>query len=114
MASLDLADGPTVVFSAHGVPPSTHHRARELGLDVLDTTCAFVVDIHDEVERALSEGCHLVFVGDLRQAGLMVGIEIVADRASKRGFPYVTQVGYVVAAEARARGLLVRPIGGPI
>ena len=64
VASLDLAEGPTVVFSAHGVPPSTHHRARELGLDVLDTTCAFVVDIHDEVERALSEGCHLVFVGD--------------------------------------------------
>ena len=64
VASLDLAEGPTVVFSAHGVPPSTYHRARELGLDVLDTTCAFVVDIHDEVERALREGCHLVFVGD--------------------------------------------------
>ena len=62
--SLDQAQGPTVVFSAHGVPPSAHHRARELGLDVLDTTCTFVVDIHDEVERALSDGCHLVFVGD--------------------------------------------------
>ena len=62
--SLDSADGPTVVFSAHGVPPSAHDRARELGLDVLDTTCAFVVDIHDEVARALAEGCHLVFVGD--------------------------------------------------
>jgi 4-hydroxy-3-methylbut-2-enyl diphosphate reductase len=62
--SLDSAKGPTVVFSAHGVPPSEHDRARELGLEVLDTTCTFVVDIHDEVERALSEGCHLVFVGD--------------------------------------------------
>ena len=62
--SLDRAQGPTVVFSAHGVPPSAHDRARELGLDVLDTTCTFVVDIHDEVERALSDGCHLVFVGD--------------------------------------------------
>ena len=62
--SLDLAEGPTVVFSAHGVPPSAHDRARELGLDVLDTTCTFVTDIHDEVERARSETCHLVFVGD--------------------------------------------------
>ncbi len=62
--SLDLAEGPTVVFSAHGVPPSAHVRARELGLEVLDTTCTFVVDIHDEVERAQSDGCHLVFVGD--------------------------------------------------
>jgi len=62
--SLDLAEGPTVVFSAHGVPPSAHDRARDLGLEILDTTCTFVVDIHDEVERAQSDGCHLVFVGD--------------------------------------------------
>jgi 4-hydroxy-3-methylbut-2-enyl diphosphate reductase len=62
--SLDHADGPTVVFSAHGVPRSTHDRARELGLEVLDTTCTFVSDIHDEVVRALGDGFHLVFVGD--------------------------------------------------
>ena len=62
--SLDDAKGPTVVFSAHGVPPSARDHASELGLDVLDTTCTFVIDIHDEVERALSNGCHLVFVGD--------------------------------------------------
>jgi 4-hydroxy-3-methylbut-2-enyl diphosphate reductase len=62
--TLDLATGPTVVFSAHGVPPSAHERARELGLDILDTTCTFVMDIHREVVRALDEGCHLVFVGD--------------------------------------------------
>ena len=62
--SLDSAGGPTVVFSAHGVPPSAHDHARDLGLEVLDTTCTFVVDIHDEVERALGDGCHLVFVGD--------------------------------------------------
>jgi len=62
--SLDCADGPTVVFSAHGVPPSAHDRARELGLEVLDTTCTFVVDIHNEVARALAEGYVLVFVGD--------------------------------------------------
>jgi 4-hydroxy-3-methylbut-2-enyl diphosphate reductase len=62
--SLDLAAGPTVVFSAHGVPPSTHERAHELGLEILDTTCTFVVDIHKEVAQALSDGCHLIFVGD--------------------------------------------------
>jgi 4-hydroxy-3-methylbut-2-enyl diphosphate reductase len=62
--TLEGAEGPTVVFSAHGVPSSAHDRARELGLEVLDTTCTFVVDIHDEVARALDDGCHLVFVGD--------------------------------------------------
>ena len=62
--SLDRANGPTVVFSAHGVPPSVHKRARQFGLEILDTTCTYVVDIHDEVARALDEGFHLVFVGD--------------------------------------------------
>ena len=58
------ATGKTVVFSAHGVPRSVYDRARELGLEVLDTTCTFVLDIHDEIARALCDGCHLVFVGD--------------------------------------------------
>lgn len=62
--SLESVGGPTVVFSAHGVPPSTHDRARELGLGVLDTTCSFVVDIHLEVGRAVAEGSHVVVVGD--------------------------------------------------
>jgi len=57
-------DEPTVVFSAHGVPASYHEQARKLGLEILDTTCTFVVDIHDEVRLALAEGCHIVVVGD--------------------------------------------------
>ncbi len=55
---------PTIVFSAHGVPPSFHQRARDLGLKILDTTCKFVYDIHRESRTALEEGCHLVFIGD--------------------------------------------------
>jgi len=55
---------PTIVFSAHGVPPSFHDRARSAGLDVLDTTCKFVYDIHRESRMALEEGLHLVFIGD--------------------------------------------------
>jgi (E)-4-hydroxy-3-methyl-but-2-enyl pyrophosphate reductase len=55
---------PTIVFSAHGVPPSFHEQARARGLDVLDTTCKFVYDIHRESKQALSEGAHLIFIGD--------------------------------------------------
>ncbi len=55
---------PTIVFSAHGVPPSYHQRARDLGLKILDTTCKFVYDIHRESRTALDAGCHLVFIGD--------------------------------------------------
>ena len=55
---------PTIVFSAHGVPPSFHTDAKSRGLNVLDTTCKFVYDIHRESKDALAEGCHLVFIGD--------------------------------------------------
>jgi len=55
---------PTIVFSAHGVPPSFHTSAKEQGLQVLDTTCKFVYDIHRESKQALASGDHLVFIGD--------------------------------------------------
>jgi 4-hydroxy-3-methylbut-2-enyl diphosphate reductase len=59
----DVAE-PTIVFSAHGVPPSFHERAKDRGLQVLDTTCKFVYDIHRESKQALAAGYHLVFIGD--------------------------------------------------
>ncbi|MEO8035605.1 MAG: hypothetical protein ABI837_14315, partial [Acidobacteriota bacterium] len=57
---------PTIIFSAHGVPPSYHEAARASGLKVLDTTCKFVYDIHRESKEALLEGSHLIFIGDPR------------------------------------------------
>jgi (E)-4-hydroxy-3-methyl-but-2-enyl pyrophosphate reductase len=55
---------PTIVFSAHGVPPSFHQNAKSSGLQVLDTTCKFVYDIHREAGKALADGYHLIFIGD--------------------------------------------------
>jgi len=55
---------PVIVFSAHGVPPSFHAKARALGLEILDTTCKFVYDIHKEAKKALEQGMHLVFIGE--------------------------------------------------
>src|SRR5688500_4650863 len=57
-------EAPTIVFSAHGVPPSFHENAKASGLQVLDTTCKFVYDIHRESKTALEQGFHLVFIGD--------------------------------------------------
>jgi adenosylmethionine-8-amino-7-oxononanoate aminotransferase len=49
-------------------------------------------------------------VGDIRQRGLMVGIELVKDKYTKNPFPYEAQAGYRVIRAARKRGLLLRPI----
>jgi (E)-4-hydroxy-3-methyl-but-2-enyl pyrophosphate reductase len=62
--SLDESRDGTIVFSAHGVPPSFHAEARSRGLKVLDTTCPFVYDIHEEADRAVRAGAHLVFIGE--------------------------------------------------
>lgn len=64
--SLEEVTEPVVVFSAHGVPPSLHQEAVVRGLEVLDTTCPFVRDIHRESSRALAAGAHLVFIGEPR------------------------------------------------
>lgn len=61
---ITAVEEPTIVFSAHGVPPSFHDAARGRGLQILDTTCKFVYDIHREAKKALADGFHLVFVGD--------------------------------------------------
>ncbi|MCD4748346.1 MAG: 4-hydroxy-3-methylbut-2-enyl diphosphate reductase [Thermoanaerobaculales bacterium] len=62
--TIDEVTEPAIVFSAHGVPPSFHDHAHKRGLEVLDTTCTFVYDIHREAGAALEDGCHLVFIGE--------------------------------------------------
>ncbi|MEI6512794.1 MAG: 4-hydroxy-3-methylbut-2-enyl diphosphate reductase [bacterium] len=59
----DISDG-TVVMSAHGVPPSTIQRAKELGLDIIDVTCPFVVKVHRAAKIMAQEGYTIVIVGD--------------------------------------------------
>lgn len=61
---IDAVTESTIVFSAHGVPPSYHDNAKAAGLKVLDTTCKFVYDIHRESREALAGGYHLIFIGD--------------------------------------------------
>ncbi len=50
-------------------------------------------------------------VGDIRRAGLMTGIELVADRETRRPFPSSRRVGYRVCLAARRHGVLLRPLG---
>lgn len=56
----------------------------------------------------------LPHVGDVRQIGLMVGIELVNDRATKEPYPIEARIGHRVTAEARRNGLLLRPLGNVI
>ena len=64
--------------------------------------------------RLLRPLADLDHVGDIRQCGFMVGIELVDDRQTKRPYPLELRIGHRVANACRVRGLLLRPLGNVI
>ncbi len=53
-------------------------------------------------------------VGDIRGRGLFWGIELVADRASRRWFDPQRKLHARIKSEAMAEGLMVYPMGGTV
>ena len=53
-------------------------------------------------------------VGDIRQRGLMAGIELVADKSTREPFPLERRVGHRVILAARKLGAILRPLGDVI
>jgi adenosylmethionine-8-amino-7-oxononanoate aminotransferase len=64
-----------------------------------------------QLERELAPLAH---VGDLRRRGLMVGIELVADRATRAPYPTAARIGHRVCAAMREHGVIVRALGSVI
>lgn len=89
LASLD-------VFESEGVIARTQARAQQLAGHLTEHTAG------------------LRHVGDIRQWGLMVGIELVRDRHAREPYPPAARVGARVVREARQRGVIVRPLGNVI
>jgi adenosylmethionine-8-amino-7-oxononanoate transaminase len=65
----------------------------------------------ETVRTALQRFNELEHVGDIRQCGLMVGIELVLDRKTKEPYPLKERIGARVTTEARKRGMITRPLG---
>ncbi|MEW9668388.1 adenosylmethionine--8-amino-7-oxononanoate transaminase [Ammoniphilus sp. 3BR4] len=56
----------------------------------------------------------LKHVGDIRQAGLMCGLELVADKETKQPFVWAERMGYQVSLKLRELGMLTRPMGDTV
>jgi adenosylmethionine-8-amino-7-oxononanoate aminotransferase len=115
----DAIRGGTGAF-AHGHTYSGHASACAAARAVLRT-----IDEGDLLARVRTLGAalreQLVFrighhrhVGDIRGRGLFLGIELVADRASKTAFDAERAVHARFRSSAFARGLLTYPMGGTI
>ena len=66
------------------------------------------------LRRALAPLAAHPHVGEIRQRGLMVGVELVRDRANRSEYEYELRVGNQVCLEARGQGVMLRPLGNVV
>jgi adenosylmethionine-8-amino-7-oxononanoate aminotransferase len=77
-------------------------------------TLAELVPKIELLEQRLKALRQNAYVGDVRQCGLIAGIELVADKATKAEFPSSEQVGARICRQAREFGVLVRPLANTL
>jgi L-2,4-diaminobutyrate transaminase len=110
------ASGAAVDVLGHGFTTSGHPAAAAAALANLD-----IIEREDLVARAATLGPQLLqrltdavadhpLVGDVRGCGMMVGVELVADRSSRQNFPAEAKVAARVARAAIDTGVLVRAL----
>ncbi|MEO8673379.1 MAG: 4-hydroxy-3-methylbut-2-enyl diphosphate reductase [Tahibacter sp.] len=60
---IEVPDGSTVIFSAHGVSQAVRSEADQRGLRVFDATCPLVTKVHMEVASHCKAGRDVVLIG---------------------------------------------------
>jgi hypothetical protein len=113
------AGSPEVGAFAHGFTYSGHPVGAAAAMANLDVLLGEDMVGNSARTGAYLEEClreHLgshPLVGDLRGLGLIAGVELVADRASRRAFDPALKVAQQVAARCLEDGLIVRalPVG---
>jgi adenosylmethionine---8-amino-7-oxononanoate aminotransferase len=63
------------------------------------------------IKEKLTAIRELAHVGDARQCGMIVGIELMQDKAGKIPYPWDQTTGAKVCMKARQYGLFIRPVG---
>jgi adenosylmethionine-8-amino-7-oxononanoate aminotransferase len=82
-------------------------------LDLFETNSVLenVAEVTSRLEKGLAGLVDHPHVGEIRQRGAMVGIELVADRDGNLPFPAERRTGHLVTLAARRRGVVIRPLG---
>jgi adenosylmethionine-8-amino-7-oxononanoate aminotransferase len=77
---------------------------------VLDALPPKIERLRNHVARLAA----LDHVGDVRQCGLVAGLDLVADKASRRPYPWQERRGTRACLAARPRGALLRQLGDTV
>jgi len=103
----------------HGHTYGGHPLAAAVGLEslavfdderVLETLPAKIARLRDHAARLAG----LDHVGAVRQCGLAVGLDLAADKATGRRYPWQEQRGMRACLAARRHGALLRPLGDTV
>jgi lysine--8-amino-7-oxononanoate aminotransferase len=73
-----------------------------------------VQEVAEHTALELARFHELPHVGDIRQRGLMIGIELVRDKETKEPYPWEEAIGVKVCRRARDLGLITRPLDNVI
>lgn len=79
-----------------------------------DNLLARVEERAEQLTEGLRRFGRLKTVGDIRQKGLMTGIELVAERKTRAEIPMKEKAGIKVILKARRLGAIIRPLGNVI
>jgi adenosylmethionine-8-amino-7-oxononanoate aminotransferase len=107
-------DSKKTFFHGHsytGNPLACAAALASLRLFDEEGTLAHVRQMAERLATGLKSLAKLKHVGDIRQRGLMIGIELVKDRATKAPYAYAERIGHRVCLAARNRELMLRPLG---
>jgi adenosylmethionine-8-amino-7-oxononanoate aminotransferase len=66
------------------------------------------------IEDKLAEKSSLPHVGNVRHKGFVAAVELVANKATKKPYPWEDRMGWKVAYKAREQGVMIRPLGNVI
>lgn len=97
-----------------GNPLACAAALANLELFETEQTLARMKPVVAELGEGLARLARLPWVGEVRQRGLMVGVELVKDRATKAPFAFEERMGFRVCQAARAHQVLLRPLGNVV
>ncbi len=63
----NIKDGK-ILIRAHGEPPSTYKRAKELGITLIDATCPVVTKVQERIRKYYDKGFQIVIFGKKEHA----------------------------------------------
>ncbi len=115
MASVIASHSGTLGTFGHGYTTSGHPVATAVAIENLNIIeeCGLIENAASTgliMQKALRELSDHPLIGEVRGMGLIAGVELVADKQSRRPFEPLGKIGAAVYEQAHNNGLIVRAI----